>query len=178
MASVYSIIRSHDGAITVESKLNRGTMVRIYLPVTESERGVWERVAERTQTELPEGKETILIIEDEKEIMTLTRQTLNKLGYRVLEAETARKGIEISKTFDGQIDLTLLDIKLPDMPGNEVYPLIMKNRPNLKVIVFSGYNINGPVRRILDDGAQGFIKKPFSISRLAQEVRKTLEGIP
>jgi len=178
MASVYGIIRGHDGAIAVESEPGRGTAIRIYLPAIAAEKEVSEKVAERSQNELPKGKETILIIEDEQEIMELTRYALTSLGYRVLEAETARKSIEIAKTFDGRIDLALLEIKLSDMLGDEVYPLIMEARPDLKVIVFSGYNIDGPVQRILDAGAEGFIKKPFPISILAGEVRKILEGKP
>ncbi len=101
---------------------------------------------------------------------------LKVLGYRVLEAETGKKAIKLAKTFDGQIDLALLDIKLPDMSGDKVYPLIMEARPNLKVIVYSDYTIEGPPRDILDAGAEGFIQKPFSISPLAEKLKEVLEG--
>ena len=74
------------------------------------------------------------------------------------------------------IDLALLDIKLPDMSGNQVYPLIMEARPDLKVVVCSGYSIDGPAQEILDAGAQGFVQKPFSISTLAKKLKEVLEG--
>jgi len=91
-----------------------------------------------------------------------------------LEAETGKKAIRLAKTFDGQIDLALLDIKLPDMDGGRVYPLIMKTRPDLKVIVCSGYSIDGPAQAILDAGAEGFIQKPFSISEFAEKLKEVL----
>jgi len=82
----------------------------------------------------------------------------------------------ITETFGSQIELALLDIKLPDMEGGKVYPLIMKARPNLKVIVFSGYAIEGPARKILDAGAQDFFQKPFSLATLSEKLKKVLEG--
>ena len=73
-----------------------------------------------------------------------------------------------------QIDLALLDIKLPDMDGGRVYPLIMEARPDLKVIVCSIYSIDGPARTFLDAGAEGFIQKPFSIAPFAEKLREVL----
>ena len=83
---------------------------------------------------------------------------------------------ELTETFDGQIDLALLDIKLPDIDGRNLYLLIMKARPDLKVIVFSGYAIEGPAREILDAGAQNFIQKPFAVSALSEKLKKVFEG--
>jgi len=108
--------------------------------------------------------------------MMLIRQVLERLGYRVLQAETGKKAIRLAKTFDGQIDLALLDIKLPDMTGDKVYPLIMEARPNLKVLVCSGYSIDGPAQKILDAGAEGFIQKPFSISTFAEKLKEVSGG--
>ena len=102
------------------------------------------------------------------------REILERLGYRALEAKTGREGIEIARTFDGRIDLALLDIKLPDMSGIQVYPLIMDARPDLKVVVCSGYSIDGPARKILDAGAEGFIQKPFLIAALADKLKEVL----
>ena len=85
------------------------------------------------------------------------------------------EAVERAKTFDGRIDLALLDIKLPDMSGDQVYPLIMKARPDLKVIVFSGYAIDGPARKILNAGAEDFIQKPFSLTTLSEKLKETGE---
>ncbi len=101
---------------------------------------------------------------------------LENLGCRVIEAKTGKDAIHIAENFDGQIDLALLDIHLPDMEGEEVYPLIMKALPNLKVIVFSGYTIDGLARKILNAGARDFIQKPFSFRTLSEKLKKVLEG--
>ena len=115
------------------------------------------------------------MIEDEDVVIEVTQAMLEMLGYRVMVAKTGNDAIHIAETFDGQIDLALLDIKLPDMDGGKVYPLIMEARPDLKVIVFSGFAIEGPARNILDAGAQGFIQKPFSIATLAEKLKKVLD---
>lgn len=108
--------------------------------------------------------------------MDLIRTALQRLGYRVLEAATGGSAIEIARPFEDCIDLSLLDIKLPDMTGAQVYPLIMDARPKLKVVVCSGYSIEGPAQEILEAGADGFIQKPFSISKLAEELNEVLQG--
>ena len=173
MAAVYGIIQNHDGWITVDSELKKGTIIRIYLPGIEAEEVKKETIVE-SATEMPKGEGTILIIEDEEMVMNVIRAVLERLGYRILEAKTGREAVEIAKTFDGDIDLALLDIKLPDIRGDKVYPLIMEARPNLKVIVCSGYSID-TARGILDAGAQDFIQKPFNVKELSQKLRKILE---
>jgi len=176
MAAVYGIIRNHDGEITVESKLGKGTIVRIYLPAIETEEEPKKAVVSKPEIELPTGDATILVIEDEEDVMMLIRQVLERLGYRVLQAETGKKAIKLAKTFDGQIDLAILNIKLPDMTGDKVYPLIMEARPDLKVVVCSGYTIEGPPQDILDAGAEGFVQKPFHTATLAEKMKEVLEG--
>jgi PAS domain S-box-containing protein len=173
MAAAYGIVRNHDGCISVESKLDKGTIVRIWLPAIRVEA---EEIKKEDRTEPDTGTGTVLVIEDEEDVMEITRAFLERLGYRVLEAKTGYSGVEIAKTFSGEIDLALLDIKLPDIPGNKVYPLIMEARPGLKVIVSSGYSIDGPAREILDAGAEGFLKKPFSVTTLSQKLKEISEG--
>lgn len=115
------------------------------------------------------------MIEDEKMVMDVLRAILEKLGYRILEAKTGKEAVDIAKSFDGQVDLALLDIKLPDMSGEKVYPLIMEARPELRELVCSGYAIDGPVQGILNAGAQGFIQKPFRVQELSQKIKEILE---
>jgi len=175
MAAVYGIIRNHGGSISVESDIGKGTVVKIHLPAIEDkEEQVLEKPSEAAR--VASGPGTILVIEDEETVMNVIRDILDKLGYRILSATTGKEAIEISKTFDGQIDLALLDIKLPDIWGDEVYPQIMKARPDLKVIVCSGYSIDGPAQAILDAGAQDFIQKPFSVKALSKKLKEVLEG--
>jgi len=176
MASVYGIIKNYDGTIIVESEeMGKGTTIRIYLPAIEAKEEIKKEEVPGPAVELAMGEGTILVIEDEESVMMIIRQILERLDYQILEAETGKKAIELAETFDGQIDLALLDIKLPDMTGDKVYPLIMAARPNLKVIVCSGYDIEGLPQGILDAGAEGFIKKPFSVAAFADKLKEVLE---
>jgi len=172
MAAVHGIVRNHDGWISVVSELGRGTKIQIYLPAIEIE----VEKPKKTKAEATAGTGTILMIEDEDVVIEVTQEMLEMLGYRVMVAKTGKDAIHIAETFDGQIDLALLDIKLPDIDGRNLYPLIMKARSNLKVIVFSGYSIDGPAREILDAGAQDFIQKPFSIATLSEKLKEVFEG--
>ena len=173
MAAVYGIVRNHEGWISVESEPGKGTVIQIYLPAVEIQRSEGEEEKAVVTT----GTGTILIIEDEEIVMEVSRALIEKLGYRTLPARTGQEAVDIVKTFDGDIDLVLLDIKLPDMGGNKVFHLIREARPHLKVIVCSGYAIDGPAREILDAGAQDFIQKPFSLATLSEKLHCVLERL-
>ena len=101
---------------------------------------------------------------------------LEKLGYRILGSKTGNEAVNIAKTFDGDINLAILDIVLPDMEGKVIYPLIMDARPNLKVLVCSGYSVDEPAQEILDTGAQDFIQKPFKDAEISEKLKALLEG--
>ncbi len=170
MAAVYGVVNNYDGWISVDSEQGKGTEVLIYLPAVEA----GEDKVEMKRPGLVKGTGTILVIEDEEAIMDLDRQLLERTGYRVLEARTGKEAVDLARTFDGNIDLALLDIKLPDMGGEKVYPLLMKARPDLKVIVCSGYSIDGPVQEILDAGDQAFVQKPFSPGSFSEKIKEIL----
>ena len=176
MPAAYGIVKNHHGTITVGSEIGKGTVLSIYLPAIEAEKEVGEKVVRETKVELAGGEGIILVIEDEEILLKMNSQILERLGYRVLEAKNGKEAVELVKNFDGRIDLVLLDVKLPDMSGNQLYPLIMEARPNLKVVVCSGYSLDGPAQEILDAGAEGFLHKPFLISTLAEKLKEVLGG--
>jgi len=170
MAAVYGIVKNHDGWISVDSELKKGTVVRVYLPAFETEKKE-EKVP---RIESAERAATILVVEDEEMVRDVIRRILERLGHRVLAAKAGKEAVEIAGTFDGDIDLAILDIKLPDMEGQRVYSLLMEARPELKVIVCSGYSIDGPAQAMMDAGAQGFIQKPFSIATVSEKLKEVL----
>jgi PAS domain S-box-containing protein len=172
MAAVYGIIQNHGGWISVDSELGKGTLVQIYLPAVKAV----EKEIEEKEPQLEEGSGTILIIEDEDMILEVCRTMLEKLNYRVLEARTGEEAINIVRTFDGDIDLSILDIGLPDMDGDKLYPLLKEIRKDLKVIVCSGYAIDGPAQKMLDAGAQGFLQKPYAFGVLSEKLKEVLGG--
>ena len=180
MASVYGIVTNHHGGIRVDSEPGKGTTVTIYLPALEAKREVAvqleERIVSAPAIEIPAGEGNILLIEDEGTFIGSVQTNIGETWLSVIEARTGKEAVELAKNFDGPMDLAILDMKLPDMNGNQVYPLIMKARPNLKVIVCSGYSLDGPAREILNAGAQAFIQKPFSVSTLADKLKEVLQG--
>ena len=106
--------------------------------------------------------------------MRATIQSLiEKLGYRVLGAHSAKAALELIHVND-DIDLTLLDIKLPDMEGGNLFPLIKQERPEMKVIICSGYSLDTHVEQILRGGADGFLQKPFALKTIADKIKEVL----
>ena len=172
MAAVYGIIRNHQGAIFVDSIPGSGTVVRIYLPALE----VTPEEPKAPLGEVEMGAGNILLVEDEAMIIEITQTLLERLGYQVIVAANGKDAIHAARTFSQDIHLALLDIKLPDMEGGKVYPLLMEARPDLKVIVCSGYSMDGPAQEILDAGAQDFMQKPFSLTTLQSKLNKVLKS--
>jgi len=171
MAAAYGIVRNHDGGIYVDSESGKGTRVCVYLPAIEKE----GKKPDEPIDEVAVCSGTILVIDDEETILAVSRTILEKLGYRVLEASSGKEAVKIAEDADLDIDLALLDLKMPDMDGTEIYPLIKKARPNLKVIVCSGLDANGPVQKILEAGAEDFIPKPFTLEALSEKIRSLIE---
>ena len=172
MAATFGIVKNHGGWISVDSEVGRGTVVRIYIPAVEA----WEEQPEKPRINPAKGNETVLVIEDEAMLLELDRKILEKLGYNVLEARTGKEAVHIARTFEGEIHLAILDIILSDMEGGAVYPLIMEARPNLKVIVCSGYSIDGPAQEIINSGAQDFVQKPFNMATISEKLKEALES--
>jgi signal transduction histidine kinase/ActR/RegA family two-component response regulator len=171
LPAVYGIIKGHGGCVAVDSEPGKGTTVKIYLPAVEPS----EKKPEIREHEPLKGAGTILIVEDDVSIMNVSRKLLERIGYRVLTAKTGREALRVSGQFKEKIDLAILDVVLPDMAGKEIYQHLLKGRPELKVLVCSGYSIDGPAQDILKAGAQGFIQKPFTLrelNRMLQEIQQ------
>ena len=171
MAAVYGILRNHRGWISVESELGKGTSVRILLPVA----GVRSGAEVKSSGEPARGSRTVLLIEGEETVMDVSRGMLEHLGYRTVEARTGMDGISLAHTYEGVIDLALLDIGLPDMDGSRVFGPLTEACPDLKVIICSGYGIDGAASEILNAGAHGFIQKPFTINTLSAKLDEVLK---
>lgn len=168
MAAVYGIVKKHGGYVYVESAIGRGTTVSIYLPGIQAK----EQVAEKIEPYIAKPDRTALIVEDEHLVMEVNRAIVEKLGYHVLEAKSGKEAIEIAGQYEGDIDFALLDVILPDMDGSMIYPKLMEQRPDLKVVVCSGFALDGPARQILESGAQSYIQKPFTVAALSAVVKK------
>lgn len=172
MSAVYGIIKKHEGTIIVESALNRGTCIKIYLKSVEKE----AETAGPSNRHLSKGTGNVLLVEDEQVVMDVNQAILEKLGFTVLKAKTGQEAIDIAESFKGDIDLTLLDVLLPDMDGVTVYSQLAEKRPGIRVIVCSGFSADGPAQSIIEAGARGFIQKPFSFKALSEKIREALKN--
>lgn len=172
MSAVYGIIKNHRGFIYVTSEVGKGTVVRIFLPPV----SVKQKRSHVAKMQLPSEECTILVIDDEEKVLHTIQSLIEKLGHKVLGANSAEEAIELTKTYEGNIDLALLDIKLPDMGGGTLYPIIKQLRPKMKVIICSGYSLDSGVKEILQSGAQGFLQKPFSFQTITEKLKEVLEN--
>lgn len=170
MAAVHGIILNHDGWITVDSDEDIGTKVHIILPGISEDCKVREKGSGRR-----DFPPTVLVVDDEEVVVDVLLAFLKRLDYRILTARTGQEAIDLAAEYNNAIDLALLDIELPDMSGHIVYQHLIETCPNIKVIVCSGYSVGGPVREVLESGAQAFIQKPFSYSTFSQILDKIMK---
>jgi CheY-like chemotaxis protein len=121
-----------------------------------------------------EGNETILLVDDEALVIDVGVQLLEKLGYTVFEAQSGRDAIRIFTELNRTIDMVILDMVMPGMGGGEVYDQIKRLDPKVKVLLSSGYSIDGQATEILNRGCEGFIQKPFNMEDLSKKIREVL----
>jgi CheY-like chemotaxis protein len=170
LASVYGIIKGHGGYIDVESKKGQGVIFNIYLPASEESVQKTPEISGR----IMEGNETILLVDDEALVIDVGVQLLEKLGYTVFEAQSGRDAIRIFTERNRTIDMLILDMVMPGMGGGEVYDQIKRIDPKVKVLLSSGYSIDGQATKILNRGCEGFIQKPFNMEDLSKKIREVL----
>jgi len=168
LASVYGIIKSHGGYINVYSETDLGTTFTIYLPASVKE------VPQEASKPVPtvfKGTGTILLIDDEQMIIKVGEELLQELGYKVLTAESGQDAIKLYKKNVDKIDLVIMDMIMPGMGGGETFDHLKEIKSDIKVLLSSGYSINGQASEILERGCDGFIQKPFNINQLSEKIQ-------
>ncbi len=171
LASAYGIIKGHGGYIDVESEKGHGTTFRIYLPATE------KKVERSLKTAEPiiVGTGTVLLVDDEAMVLDVGVKVLERLGYTVLQAKGGREAVGVYEQNQDKIDMVILDMIMPDIGGGETYDKIKVINPNVKILLSSGYSIDGQAKEILARGCNGFIQKPFTMKELSQNISKVLD---
>jgi two-component system, cell cycle sensor histidine kinase and response regulator CckA len=174
LATVYGIVKQNDGFINVYSEPGKGTTFRIYLPAVNALRDqVPDKLSDET---LPMGTETVLITEDDADILELGQSILEQLGYTVLAAGTPDDALAVAKAYKGRIDLLITDVVMPQMNGKELAHRLCEATPGLRCIYMSGYTANVIAHHgVLDPGVR-FLQKPFSIQEIAAKVREAIES--
>ena len=172
LASAYGIIKNHSGIINVYSEKGKGTTFNIYLPASEKEVITGEK---KLADEILKGTETVLLVDDEGMILGVGEEMLKEMGYKVLLARSGKEAVEVYKANNDEIALVILDMIMPDMGGGEAYDRMKENNPKVKVLLSSGYSIEGQATEILERGCDGFIQKPFNIKELSMKIREILK---
>jgi len=174
LASVYGIVKNHGGFIHVESRKGKGSTFNIYLPASEKE--AVKDVGKPGRPLLHYGDGTILLVDDENMVIEVGRTMLEKLGYRVLVAQSGSQALEVYRAHEGDVDLVILDMIMPGMGGGETYDRLRELNGDVRVLLSSGYSVDGQAQAILDRGCVGFIQKPFTMEFLSHRVSEALAG--
>jgi two-component system cell cycle sensor histidine kinase/response regulator CckA len=157
--------------INVYSEPGHGTTFSIYLPASEKE-VVKEKTAAGT---IARGTETILLVDDEKMVVEVTRELLESLGYRVYVAGSGQEAIAVYLERRNELALVILDMIMPGISGGETFDRLREINPDIRVLLSSGYSINGEAQTIMDRGCSGFLQKPFQLEKLSRKVREVLD---
>ena len=171
LASVYGIIKGHGGYVDVDSKEGHGATFSIFLPASEKR----VRKPVKSADRVIRGGGTVLLVDDEEVILEVSQDLLKAMGYRVLLAKDGKEALEIFKKNQDVIDIVVLDMVMPNMGGGEAYDSMREIKPDIKVLLSSGFSVDGEATEILERGCDGFIQKPFTMKELSAKIREILE---
>ena len=173
LATVYGIVKQHNGFTYVYSERGKGSTFKIYLPVAQAKED--GRVKDMLNMLAP-GKETVLIVDDDSLVRRLVVDILKPLGYTVIEASGGKEAITIINSFHGNIDIMLTDIIMPEMNGRQLVEVFLSQRPGKKVIFMSGYTDEALGEHQMLDKGIIFIEKPITPSKLSSKIRGVLDA--
>jgi PAS domain S-box-containing protein len=172
LAAAYGIVKNHEGCLVASSVPGQGSTFSIYLPIVEVP----------VEEEVPRGfissqrGATVLVVEDDELVLDMTQSMLGHLGHRSLLARNGKEAVEVARTFEDDIHIAWLDLEMPVMDGAAALPLLQEARPNMKVVLCSGYDLDVTARRLLAAGAHSFVRKPFTTEILDREIQMALRS--
>jgi PAS domain S-box-containing protein len=172
LAVVHGIVMNHDGAIFVDSELGKGTTFNIFFPITEKEPLSKIQIDE----DLPTGKERILFIDDEETMVNVGRNRLERLGYQVETKTSPVEALELFRANPNQFDLVITDMTMPQLTGDHLVEEILKIRPDIPIILCTGFSEKIDEIKAKAIGAADYIEKPIDKRDFAFKVRKVLDG--
>lgn len=176
LSTVYGIVKSHGGHVICQSKTGQGTAFQIYLPAAKQD-GDSPPAEIECASELTGAARgaTIMVVDDEKDILTSISECLGQFDCHTLTASSGEEALRLQKEVTGEIDLVVLDIGMPGMGGHACLRELKRAQPDLKVLISSGYFAEGQTQQLLEQGAQGYLTKPYRLSELIEKVNDLLK---
>ncbi len=175
LSTVFGIIKNHGGFILVESEKFKGASFKVCLPASNNIELAEVPDDPRPFEEIQKGSETILLVDDEQEIINVGKNFLEKLGYKPMIARNGLEAVEIFRLYKDEINLVVLDLIMPKMDGKQAFAEIKEINKDAKVLISTGYSVDETVEGFLNQGCHGFIQKPFSLNEFAGALRKILD---
>lgn len=167
LSAAWGIVRGHNGFITVESRKGVGSTFRVYLPAAGK-----APPPPRAVAAAPSAPRTVLLVEDEEIVCDIGEKMLRRLGYAVLTARSGEEALALFAEGHREIDLVILDLIMPGITGAEVYERLRAIRPDVPVLLSSGFSLDGQAMELLRRGCRGFIQKPFSLDQLRTKIQE------
>ncbi len=177
MAAVQGIVRGHKGTIKVYSEVDKGTTYKILFPVSESAELVQEQPLGVPREDEWRGNGTVLIADDEKAVCAVGKLMLERIGFNVLTAADGREALDVFKVHTDEIVCVVLDLTMPHLNGEEVFREMRLVRPDVKVVISSGYNESDATQRFVGKGLAGFLQKPYTFALLTAKIREVLGAV-
>ena len=174
LAMVYGIVREHGGQILCDSRPGQGTVFSIYLPVFEGCASTADKKIDHYQ-EAAGGHENILLVDDEPGILEVTKEVLRTAGYKVTTARSGEEALEVFQANPEAVDLVILDLGMPGMGGLRCLQALIERRPEVLVLVASGYSHIAQPAELLEYGAADYIAKPYQFAELLTRLRELLD---
>jgi two-component system cell cycle sensor histidine kinase/response regulator CckA len=179
LSTVYGIVKQTGGYIFADSEPGRGTIMRLYLPryietAADAEQSRIERRPEKPKDLT--GRGTVLLVEDEDAVRSFAARALGQRGYEVLQATTGAEALEVFAGHQGEVDLVVSDVVMPEMDGPTLCEHLRRQRPDLKVIFISGYAEDAFRQHLAENEDFMFLQKPFDLKELAAAVKAALEA--
>jgi CheY-like chemotaxis protein len=168
---VHTVVGNHGGHLNLYSEQGRGTRISVYLPVA-AVRIEQERLRRADLT----GSGTVLVIDDEPTMREVCTDLLRTLGYTVLSAADGEEGLRVYREAKGEIGVVILDMIMPGLGGEQVFQELLRISPDTRVVLCSGYSQNGyaGIRRLIAEGAAGFVQKPFTLQAIGAAIKDAL----
>jgi two-component system, cell cycle sensor histidine kinase and response regulator CckA len=171
LASAYGIVKGHGGYIVVDSEKGKGSTFYVYLPATDQPAAP----PIKANRKMEPGAGTLLLVDDELTVLEVTAAMLERLGYTVAKAASGHEALTLFRQDPGRFRLVILDMIMPEMGGSEVFDELKRIRPDVRVLLASGYSMQGPAREIMNRGCTGFIQKPFTMEDLSLKLQAALK---